>query len=76
MISLHSLFNSLHITEEGCRCLHQYNVQQNSLHGIEPTIPAEFLVVDDTKVDCKETSKAAEHEVVSNVTIEVKDCKS
>lgn len=44
------------------KCLHQHNVQQDSLHGIESTIPTEVLIVDDTKIDCKEDGKAAEQE--------------
>ena len=39
--------------------LHQDNVQQHSLHGIEAAVATEVLVVDDTKVDGKEYSKTA-----------------
>ncbi len=47
----------MHVTVK--TSLHQHNVQQDSLHGIESAVSAEILVVDDAKVDCKEDCKAA-----------------
>ena len=46
--------------------LHQHNIQQDGLHGIESAVAAEVLVVDDPKVNCKEDSKAASTEGAQN----------